>query len=125
MIPAEASVDRPFAEVEEILDEGRLFEIRAGAGERKGYGSAGIEGIERVVGICGDEVAEVFVEEEIVGFNASFPFVTAVMDGDGCVEISLSEVVVQEGGYGPGTAVGVEVVGVVANHAANIRQNVG
>ncbi len=65
------------------------------------------------------------MEKQIVGFEAGFPFVAGVMDGDGGVEVGLFEVVMKEGGNGPCAVVGVEVGRSVAPHAANIDQHVG
>ena len=65
------------------------------------------------------------MEKQIVGFDAGLEFVAAVMDRDRGVEISLSEVVVLKRHDGRGVGVGIEVVGVVANHAAKIGENIG
>ena len=70
----------------------RRGNFREGERERR----AGIEGIIRIVGIAGDYVAEIFVEKLIVGLDAGFEFVVALVDGDGGVEVSLSEIVVLE-----------------------------
>src|SRR4029077_8676913 len=94
------------------------------AGEGEGGRGAWSEWIAGIGRICGDEVAEVFVEKKIVGFEDGFSFVAVVMHGDGGVDISLFEVVAQEGSDGPGAAVGVEVVRVIAHHAANIGEDV-
>ena len=109
VVPAKAGVDGPFAEMDEILDESGLFEIGAAIRKCEGRRSAGIERIEGIVGTCGDDIAEVFVEKEIVGFEAGLPLVAAVVDGDGGVEVSLFEVVVQKNSDGPGTVVGIEI----------------
>ena len=103
-------------------------EVGAGAGESKCGGSAGIErvvGIDRQIGVCGDDIAEVFAEKESVGFEAGFPFVPGVMDGDAGVEVSLFEVVMQEGGDGPGAVVGIEPGGVIAHHATKVGEDIG
>ena len=102
-----------------------MFEVGAVGGEGEGGGSSGVEGVVGIAGVSGDEVAEVFVKEEVIGFEAGFPLVAAVMDGDGGVEVPLFEVVVQIGGDGPGAVVGVEIVRIVAHHAANVHEDVG
>ncbi len=96
------------------------------SGESEGGYGAGIEGIaDGVVRVGGDDVAVVFVEEDVVGFEAGFPFVMAVVNGDGGVEVSFFEIVVLVDDDGPGVGIGVEVVGVVADHAAGVDENVG
>ena len=120
MIPAEAGADGEFAEADFVLDEGGLFEVGLVAGEGVGLRRVGIE----VVGI-GDEVVELFVEEGVVGLDADFDFVALFVDGDGAFEIALAEIVVLEGDDGRGERIGVEIVGVVADHAAEIADDVG
>src|ERR1700733_13309291 len=46
------------------------------------------------------------------------------MVGDGGVEVSLAKVVVKECSDGPRRRVGIQVVGVVADHAADVQQKV-
>jgi len=128
VIPAQSGVDGPVAEVDEVLKKGRLFEVRAAAGEGESSGRTRIEwvvGIGRRIWVGGDEVAEVFVKEKIVGLDAGLPFLMSVVNGDGGIEISLFEVIVLKGSDGPGAAVGIEIVGVVTDHAADIGENVG
>ena len=120
MIPAEAGADGEFAEADFVLDEGGLLEIGLVAGEGVGLRRVGIE----VVGI-GDEVVELFVEESVVGLDADFDFVALLVDGDGAFEIALAEIVVLEGDDGSGERIRVEIVGVVANHAAEVADDVG
>jgi len=57
--------------------------------------------------------------------DAGLPFLMSVVNGDGGIEISLFEVIVLKGSDGPGAAVGIEIVGVVTDHAADIGENVG
>jgi len=97
VVPAEAGVYGPIAEVDKILDEGGLLEVGTAAGECEGCRRAGVEGRERIVGIGSDGVAEVLVEKDVVGFDSSFPLLMAAMHGDGGVEIAFFEVVVLEG----------------------------
>ena len=111
--------------MDEILNKSGLLEIRPVAGECERRRRAGIKRIERIAGAGGNDVAEVLVQKKIVGFQARLPFLTAVVDRDCAVEISLLEVIVQKRGDRPGAVVRVQVAGVVAHHATNIGQNVG
>ena len=58
VVPAKSSAHGPIAETNQILDEGRLFEVRAGSKEPEGRGCAGIE-------LCsiGDDPAEILMQE--------------------------------------------------------------
>src|SRR5258708_795305 len=86
VVPADARADSPIAFMDKILDVSALLQVWAaafgweisGEGERKR--SARVEGIVGIVGIAGDDVVEVFVQEEIVGLDTSFEFVNTVMD---------------------------------------------
>jgi hypothetical protein len=82
VIPAQAGIHRPFADVNQILNVGRLLEIGTVAGERETGGSTLGEGIVGIARTCGDDVGEVFVKEKVVGFDARLPFVAAAMEGD-------------------------------------------
>src|ERR1700730_2200969 len=97
VIPAKAGVDGPLAEMNQILEKARLFEIGTIAGEGKAWWSAGSKGIIGIVGAGNDDVAEMFVKKNIVGLKAGLPFVAAVMDGNSGFNVSLFEIVAQEG----------------------------
>jgi len=58
----------------------------------------------RIVRICAIryEVAGVFVQEYVVGFDARFKFLIVMMNGDTAVEIDFLEVVVIAGIERPG-----------------------
>ena len=97
-----------------------MLEVGFVAGEGVGLRRVGIE----VVGI-GDEVVELFVEESVVGLDADFDLVAFFVDGDGAFEIALAEIVVLEGDNGRGERIGVKIVGVVTDHAAEVADDVG
>ena len=112
--------------MDEVLNEGGLFEVGTAASERESGHRAGVEGItDGVIRVGGDRVAVIFVEEEVVGLKADFPFLVAGVNGDGGVEISVFKIVVLDDNDGPGVGIGIEVVGVVADHAADVNENVG
>ena len=94
------------------------------AGKDKTRGRAGIERKNGVAGVCGNGVAEMLVQEKIVGLKAGLPFVAAVMDGNSGFNVSLFEIVAQEGGDGPSAIVGIQIGGVVTHHAVNIGEDV-
>ena len=65
------------------------------------------------------------MKKKTVGFDSRLEFVAFVMNGDGGVEVSLSEVVVLKRHDGGGVWIGVEIVRVVADHASKIGEDVG
>jgi hypothetical protein len=125
VVPAQPGIDGPVAQVNEILKERGLFEIRPGTGEGEGVLRTGIEGIIGVIRICSDAVSVAFVKENIVGLEAGFPFVMAVVNGHGSAEIPFSKIVVLEDDDWPREGVRIEIAGVVADHATDAEQNVG
>src|ERR1700682_5824477 len=89
MVPAQAGVDGPVAEVDEILDVGGLFEIGVALLEAEGLGSARVE-----LGGVGNVVAEIFVQENVVGFHAEFDFVASAGIRDAALEVALAKAIV-------------------------------
>src|SRR5580658_2093489 len=119
VVPAQAGVDGPVAEVNEVLNVGSLFEVGTRAGERESSDGTRVEGITGgIIRVGGDDVVVVFVEENVVGFNAGFPFLVAMVNRNRTIEISFLKVIVVDNDDRPGVGIGVEVVGVVAYHAA-------
>ena len=117
VIPAQAGGDGPVVWTEGVLDKRGLFKIRALAGEGEGEWREGIE-LRRV----GDRVVEVFVEEGVVGFDAELQLVASAIRGERCFEVAFAKAVVLEDLDGRGPRVGGEVAGVVAHHAAQVKE---
>jgi len=105
----------------QVLNVSGLFEVGTAAGEGEGGGSARIEGKVGIAWIRGNQIAEVFVEKEIVRFETGFPFVTALVDRNRGVEVGLLEIVAQEGSDRPSAVIGVEIGGRIAPHAVNVQ----
>jgi hypothetical protein len=59
----------------------------------------------------GDDEAEIFVQENVVGLDAELPFVAAAAAGDCALEIAFAESVVLGNDDRRGNGVGVENVG--------------
>src|ERR1700689_4747190 len=129
MVPAQAGINGPVAVMNEVFNKGCLFEVRTSADESQGGRGIAAERVTRARNWIrnltgGNDVAVVFVQKEIVEFEAGFPFVMAVVYRDRSIEVPLVEVVVLEYGDGPRKRIGIEVVRVAANHAAEIQQNI-
>lgn len=69
-----------------------------------------------------DEIAEILVEESVVGLCAELPLVMAAVRGQAGVEVALAKTVLLEDFDRSGLRVGVEVIRVVAHHAVNGSQ---
>src|ERR1700733_219211 len=95
VIPAEASAHRPASQVEEILDECGLLEIRplCGEGERERCSVVEMRGI-------GDDVARAFVKEDTVGLHTGPQLASAPVGHDQGLEVAFAEAVVLEDLYG-------------------------
>ena len=74
------------------------------------------------LGGIGDEVVEVLVKEGVVGFDAELPLVASVIGGERCFEVAFAKAIVLEDFDGRGLRVGSEVAGVVAHHAAQVKE---
>lgn len=73
--------------------------------------------------IC-NVVAGVFVQKSIVALDANFPLMTPAIEGEACVEVAITEGIVLEHLDGSRFGVGVEVVGVVADHAVQVAYGI-
>ena len=121
MIPTQTGGDSPFAETNLILDESALFEIPSLVfGKSETERSEGIK-----LGGVGDVIDEGFVDMRGVHFDAAFPFLAAVMDGNGGFDIEFAEAAVLESDDGGGERVGVQELRIVASHGAKIGEDVG
>src|SRR5271169_5605400 len=115
VIPAKSGIDGPVAQVDQILNEGGLLEVRAAGQKTKGKGRAGIK-----LRWVGNVVVEVFVEESVVRLDSKLPFVSSMIHGDAALEIAFAKAIVLKNFDGSGFRVGVEIIGIVADHAAKI-----
>ena len=120
MIPAEADVDGQVLEADLVLHEHGLLEIGAVGDEREIGGSLGI----KLSGV-GDVVAEIFVEKDVVGFEAEFPLVAATGDGPRSLEVGFAKEILLEDLDGSGVGIGVKADVVVADHGAKVGERVG
>src|SRR5579862_3395201 len=101
--------------MDQVLQEGGLLQIRAVGKEGEGWRGAVIK-----PGWIGDDVSEILVQESVVRFYSEFKFVAAMNRGDRALEISFVEEIVLKNLDGRGIWIRVEIVGVIANHAAQI-----
>src|SRR5277367_6788083 len=115
VIPSKSGIDRPVAQPDQILNEGGLLEVRAAGLKAKRKRRAVIK-LRRI----GNVVAEVFVQESVVRFNSKLPFVPPMIDGPGALEITFAKAIVLENFDGGGCRVGVEIIGIIADHAAKV-----
>ena len=73
----------------------------------------------------GDGVIEILVQEGVVRLDAHLPFIAAMVDGDHSLEITFVEPVVLKQNNRSGQSIGVEVIAVIAHHAAKIADHIG
>src|ERR1700683_240921 len=120
MVPAKPGADCPISQPDQILHKSRLLQVRAIRQKAESRRSAGI----KLGGIC-NSVSEILVQENIVGLDSEFPFVPAVNRGDGALEIPFAKPIVLKNFYGSRIRVGVEIVGIVADHCPEIGHHAG
>ena len=73
----------------------------------------------------GNDIAEVLVQECVVRLEPELPLLPAPIGGERTSKIPLSESIVLEYLYRSLLRVGIEIVGVVADHAAKLGQHMG
>src|SRR5438132_6385832 len=84
MVPAKARTCRPFAQSNNVLDEGGLLEVAPSAGKTEGRRRARIK-LRRI----GDHIIESFTQGGEVCLDTSLPFLPAVVDCDASFKILL------------------------------------
>src|SRR5271156_4433212 len=119
VIPSHPGADCPVAQTDLVLHKRALLKVRLAAQETERGWRAGIKLRE-----VRNHIAEVLVKKGRIGFNPSLPFLSAVMNRNASLEISLAKIVVLEGDDRRGIRIGVEIVGIIANHPAEIADNI-
>src|SRR5580704_1639317 len=119
VIPSQPCADRPIAQANLILHERALLKVWLAAQETERGRRVGIK-LREVRNL----VAEVLVKKGRIGFDPGLPFLPAMMNRNTSLEISFAKIVVLESDDRRGIYVRVQIVGVVANHPAEIAYNI-